>query len=182
MQSCWDLYLVDIVSLSALPAKHYNFDWIGWNKKRWALDSMFNIDINLILILRIWQMFCPDIMVCVTFRRKKTFTPSIRSFCDSNVKQKGFFLFHNCMWNQEYFFFQWLRNHITEKQRRKFWKLKLDFIKIAKIVKSPKSLAQSRNTNAFERQFPISITANRWAGCLWWKQCWTQPSSSQSSS
>ena len=29
VQSWWDLYLVDIVSLSALPAKHYNFDWIG---------------------------------------------------------------------------------------------------------------------------------------------------------
>ena len=57
VQSWWDLYLVDIVSLSALPAKHYNFDWIGWNKKRWVLDSMFNIDINLILILRRWQPY-----------------------------------------------------------------------------------------------------------------------------
>ena len=29
VQSWWDLCLVDIVSLSALPTKHYNFDWIG---------------------------------------------------------------------------------------------------------------------------------------------------------
>ena len=29
VQSWWDLCFVDIVSLSALPAKHYNFDWIG---------------------------------------------------------------------------------------------------------------------------------------------------------
>ena len=27
------------------------------------------------------------------FRRKKTFTPSTQSFCDSNVKKKGLFFF-----------------------------------------------------------------------------------------
>ena len=121
----------------------------------------------------------------VSLFRKKFLHRVFGHFVTAMWRKKGLFLFHNCMWNPEYFFFQWLRNHITEKQRRKFWKLKLDFIKIAKIAKIaklPKSLAQSRNTNAFERQFPISITANRWAGCLWWKQCSTQPSSSTSPS